>query len=209
MKQFRQPKTFGYARVSTTGQNLARQLVALHEAGIPAADIFTDQKSGKDFDRPAWKRLLRKLRPGDLLVVTSLDRFGRNYAEMTTVWSELVRTRNVHIRVLDMPILDTTVGQGLTAAFIGDLVLRVLSYVAETERAHIRQRQKEGIAAAKARGVKFGRPSISLPENFATCAALVESHALSIRAAARQCHLPKSTFCKYLGTIIKRTNPFS
>ena len=209
MKQFRQPKTFGYARVSTTGQNLARQLVALHEAGIPDADIFTDQKSGKDFDRPAWKRLLRKLRPGDLLVVTSLDRFGRNYAEMTAVWSELVRTRNVHIRVLDMPILDTTVGEGLTAAFIGDLVLRVLSYVAETERAHIRQRQKEGIAAAKARGVKFGRPSISLPENFATCAALVESHALSVRAAARQCHLPNSTFCKYLGTIIKRTKPFA
>ena len=198
MKQFRQPKTFGYARVSTTGQNLARQLVALHEAGIPDADIFTDQKSGKDFDRPAWKRLLRKLRPGDLLVVTSLDRFGRNYAEMTAVWSELVRTRNVHIRVLDMPILDTTVGQGLTAAFIGDLVLRVLSYVAETERAHIRQRQKEGIAAAKARGVHFGPPRTVLPPEFSLLASRVQKSELSVRVAAQLCGIPKSTFYKYL-----------
>ena len=198
MKQFRQPKTFGYARVSTTGQNLARQLFALHEAGIPDADIFTDQKSGKDFDRPAWKRLLRKLRPGDLLVVTSLDRFGRNYAEMTAVWSELVRTRNVHIRVLDMPILDTTVGQGLTAAFIGDLVLRVLSYVAETERAHIRQRQKEGIAAAKARGVHFGPPRTVLPPEFSLLASRVQKSELSVRVAAQLCGIPKSTFYKYL-----------
>ena len=198
MKQFRHPKTFGYARVSTTGQNLARQLVALHEAGIPDADIFTDQKSGKDFDRPAWKRLLRKLRPGDLLVVTSLDRFGRNYAEMTAVWSELVRTRNVHVRVLDMPILDTTVGQGLTAAFIGDLVLRVLSYVAETERAHIRQRQKEGIAAAKARGVHFGPPRAVLPPEFSLLASRVQKSELSVRVAAQLCGIPKSTFYKYL-----------
>ena len=194
MKQFRHPKTFGYARVSTTGQNLARQLVALHEAGIPDADIFTDQKSGKDFDRPAWKRLLRKLRPGDLLVVTSLDRFGRNYAEMTAVWSELVRTRNVQIRVLDMPILDTTVGQGLTAAFIGDLVLRVLSYVAETERAHIRQRQKEGIAAAKARGVKFGRPPLPLPENFYEVHRRWRNKELTLRQAAEACGMPAGTF---------------
>ena len=193
MKQFRHPKTFGYARVSTTGQNLARQLVALHEAGIPDADIFTDQKSGKDFDRPAWKRLLRKLRPGDLLVVTSLDRFGRNYAEMTAVWSELVRTRNVHIRVLDMPILDTTVGQGLTAAFIGDLVLRVLSYVAETERAHIRQRQKEGIAAATARGVKFGRPAKKLPNNIFVILEQISANRISIRAASRTYDIPKTT----------------
>ena len=201
MKQFRQPKTFGYARVSTTGQNLARQLVALHEAGIPDTDIFTDQKSGKDFDRPAWKRLLRKLRPGDLLVVTSLDRFGRNYAEMTAVWSELVRTRNVHIRVLDMPILDTTVGQGLTAAFIGDLVLRVLSYVAEAERAHIRQRQKEGIAAAKARGVKFGRPAIRLPDDFSEVLARVLTRDLSIRSAAELCGVSRTTIWRCLKTL--------
>ena len=198
MEEIRPCKTYGYARVSTTGQNLARQLDALHDAGISDADIFTDQKSGSDFNRPAWKRLMRRLRPGDVLVVTSLDRFGRNYAEMTAVWGELVQKRNVHIRVLDMPILDTTVGHGLTAAFIGDLVLRVLSYVAETERAHIKERQRQGIAAAKARGVKFGRPAAVLPENFAACVADVKNKRSSIRAAARKCNLPKSTFSKYL-----------
>jgi len=196
------PKTYGYARVSTTGQNLDRQLVILHEAGIPDADIFTDKKSGKDFDRPAWKKLMRRIRPGDILVVTSLDRFGRNYQEMTAVWSELVRTRNIHIRVLDMPILDTTVGHGLTAAFIGDLVLRVLSYVAETERAHIRQRQREGIAAAKARGVKFGRPKVLLPDSFHDYVRQVMVHKISVRDAARLCNLPRSTFYRYMQSII-------
>ncbi len=193
MTHSKEPKTYGYARVSTTGQNLDRQLVSLHEAGIDDANIFMDQKSGKDFDRPAWKKLLKRLHPGDLLVVTSLDRFGRNYAEMTAVWGELVRTRNIHIRVLDMPILDTTIGQGLTAAFIGDLVLRVLSYVAETERANIQQRQREGIAAAKARGVRFGRPPLVPPPNLAEVLARVSRHELSTRDAAKLCNLSKTT----------------
>lgn len=200
MNQHRQPKIYGYARVSTTGQNLARQLVSLHELGIPDSNIFTDQKSGKDFDRPAWKRLLRRLRPGDILVVTSLDRFGRNYVEMTKVWGELVRTRNIHIRVLDMPILDTTIGQGLTAAFIGDLVLRVLSYVAETERAHIRQRQKEGIAAAKSRGVKFGRPSCVLPCNLDEVLNKVSTRQISLRTAAQLCNVSRTTIWRLLKT---------
>ena len=198
MTQDRQPKTYGYARVSTIGQNLARQLDSLHAQGIPDADIFTDQKSGKDFDRPAWKRLLRRLRPGDILVVTSLDRFGRNYAEMTDIWGELVRTRNVHIRVLDMPILDTTIGQGLTAAFIGDLVLRVLSYVAETERTHIKQRQREGIAAAKLRGVKFGRPACVLPSNIQDILKDISAHKLSIRAGASLCGISRTTIWRLL-----------
>ena len=197
MKQFRHPKTFGYARVSTTGQNLARQLVALHEAGIPDADIFTDQKSGKDFDRPAWKRLLRKLRPGDLLVVTSLDRFGRNYAEMTAVWSELVRTRNVHIRVLDMPIVSQTL-PGLTGQFIADIVLQLLSYVAQSERERIHERQMQGIAVAKARGVRFGRPiTTAFPDNFADVAELEIRGKLSVREASRQLGLNRSTYHRY------------
>lgn len=195
-------KTYGYARVSTMGQNLDRQFDLLHEAGIDDADIFADKVSGKDFERPAWKKLMRRLSPGDVLVVTSLDRFGRKYDEMTSVWGELVHTRNIHIRVLDMPILDTTIGQGLTAAFIGDLVLRVLSYVAETERAHIRQRQREGIAAAKSRGVRFGRPPIQLPPEFAECVRLVQTHKLSVRAASKRCLLPRSTFYRYMKTMI-------
>ena len=198
MNQIPQSITYGYARVSSTGQNLARQLDTLHAEGIPDGNIFTDQKSGKDFDRPAWKRLLRKLRPGDVLVVTSLDRFGRNYAEMTNIWGELVRTRNVHIRVLDMPILDTTIGQGLTAAFIGDLILRVLSYVAETERAHIKLRQKEGIAAAKRRGVRFGRPECKLPANMPEILKDVAEHRLTIRAAASIVGVSKSTVWRLL-----------
>ena len=198
MTQDRQPKTYGYARVSTIGQNLARQLDSLHAQGIPDADIFTDQKSGKDFDRPAWKRLLQRLRPGDILVVTSLDRFGRNYAEMTDIWGELVRTRNAHIRVLDMPILDTTIGQGLTAAFIGDLVLRVLSYVAETERTHIKQRQREGIAAAKLRGVKFGRPACVLPANIQDVLTAISDQRLSIRAASKQTGVSRTTLWRLM-----------
>ena len=188
-----QSHTYGYARVSTTGQNIARQVDALHAAGISDESIFIDHKSGGDFDRPAWKKLMRRLHSGDVLIVTSLDRFGRNYEEMTAVWGELVKTRNIHVRVLDMPILDTTVGQGLTAAFIGDLVLRVLSYVAETERAHIRQRQREGIVAAKYRRVRSGRPALKLPDDFAETVARVARHELSIRAAAKLCGVSRTT----------------
>lgn len=203
MKQFRQPKTFGYARVSTTGQNLARQLVALHEAGIPDADIFTDQKSGKDFDRPAWKRLLRKLRSGDLLVVTSLDRFGRNYAEMTAVWSELVRTRNVHIRVLDMPILDTSnKTNGLIGEVVAEIVLQLLSFIAENERRNIRERQRQGIAAAKARGVRFGRPRWKPTAAFIAAAEAVKRGELPWSKAARDCGMTESNFRYHAKTLI-------
>ncbi len=188
---------YGYARVSTTGQNLDRQMISLREAGIAEENIYADKKSGKDFERPAWRKLLRRLRAGDVLVVPSLDRFGRNYEEMTSVWSDLVKTRNIHIRVLDMPILDTTVGQGLTAAFIGDLVLRVLSYVAETERAHIRERQRQGIAAAKARGVRFGRPLMPRPENLDEVLARLARHELSTRAAAKLCNVSKTTIWRF------------
>ena len=152
--------TYGYARVSTTGQNLARQMDGLHAAGITDAQIFADKMSGKDFERPEWQSLIRKAKAGDLIVVTSLDRFGRNYDEMRETWHDLVKRRGVNIKVLDMPILDTTQSGGLTREFIGDLVLSVLSYVAAQERENSRKRQAEGIAAAKARGVRFGRPAV-------------------------------------------------
>ena len=206
MRHSHESHTYGYARVSTTGQNIARQVDALHAVGITDKFIFIDHKSGGDFDRPAWKKLMRKLRNNDVLVVTSLDRFGRNYEEMTAVWGELVKTRSIHVRVLDMPILDTTVGQGLTAAFIGDLVLRVLSYVAETERAHIRQRQKEGIAAAKARGVKFGRPAHRLPDDYPEILVRVLKRNLSIRSAAALCGVSRTTIWRSLKALKSKSH---
>ena len=185
---------YGYARVSATDQNEERQLVALRAAGVPSQNIFTDHKSGKDFNRPAWKRLVRKLKPGDLLVVSSIDRFGRNYEEMLSEWRRLVKVRHVHVRVLDMPLLDTTAAHGLLAVFIADLVLQILSFVAETEREHIRTRQREGIAAAKARGVKFGRPCASLPPRFREIAERHLKNELSLRAAASLCGMSRTSF---------------
>ena len=185
---------YGYARVSATDQNEERQLVALRAAGVPPLNIFTDHKSGKDFNRPAWKRLARKLKSGDLLVVSSIDRFGRNYEEILSEWRRLVKRRHVHVRVLDMPLLDTTTAQGLLAVFIADLVLQILSFVAETEREHIRARQREGIAAAKARGVKFGRPHISLPPTFKKIAERHFRNELSLRAAANLCGMSRTSF---------------
>ncbi len=186
--------TYGYARVSAADQNEDRQLVALQAAGVAPANIFTDHKSGKDFNRPAWKRLVRRIKTGDLLIVSSLDRFGRNYEEMQTEWRKLVKVRRVHVRVLDMPLLDTTTSRGLVAMFIADLVLQILSFVAETEREHIKTRQREGIAAAKARGVKFGRPKIELPPSFDETARRYRDHEISLRDAANLCGMSKSSF---------------
>lgn len=190
--------SYGYARVSSTDQNADRQLRALAAAGVAPSAVFTDYKSGKDFDRPAWRKLMRKVRTGDLIVVTSIDRFGRNYEEILAEWRQLVKERSVHIRVLDMPLLDTTTAHGLMAVFIADMVLQILSFVAETEREHIRQRQREGIAAAKARGVKFGREKVTLPPEFATLAAQVARRELSLRAAAKCCGISHTTFRKYM-----------
>lgn len=189
---------YGYARVSTLDQNADRQLIALRAAGVPDANIFTDHKSGKDFNRPAWKKLVRRLHAGDLLVVSSIDRFGRNYEEILAEWRSLVKIKNVHIKVLDMPLLDTTTAHGLLAVFIADLVLQILSFVAETERDHIRQRQREGIAAAKARGVRFGRPTLCLPAEFPSLAQEVIHGRLSVRAAADRCGMTKTSFGKYM-----------
>lgn len=186
--------TYGYARVSTDDQNEDRQLVALRAAGVTSENIFTDHKSGKDFNRPAWKKLVRKLKPGDLLVVSSIDRFGRNYEEVLSEWRRLVKTRQVHVRVLDMPLLDTTTAQGLLAVFIGNIVLQILSFVAETERQQIKSRQSEGIAAARRRGVKFGRPKAVLPPRFAAAKDSFLTQTQPLRAAASSCGMPPTTF---------------
>ena len=150
--------TYGYIRVSSHDQNEDRQLIALHEVGVQDADIYIDKQSGKDFERPQYKRLLRKLKRGDLLYVKSIDRLGRNYAEILEQWRILTKDKGIDIVVLDMPLLDTRRGKDLMGTFLSDIVLQVLSFVAENERVNIRQRQAEGIAAAKARGVRFGRP---------------------------------------------------
>ena len=189
-----QTTVYGYARVSTTEQNLDRQVIALRAAGVSKENIFADKKSGKDFNRPAWKRLVRKLRAGDLLVVKSIDRFGRCYDEIIAKWDWLSRRKKVHLRVLDMPLLDTTTAQGLLAVFIANIVLQILSFVAETERQHIKTRQREGIAAAKARGVHFGRPKVKLPSQFASARESYLASKQTLRNAAQSCGLSQTTF---------------
>ena len=158
--------TYAYVRVSTHEQNEARQLIALREAAVPEQNIFMDKQSGKDFNRPAYRRMMKKLRSGDLLIIKSIDRLGRNYEEILEQWRMITKEKQADIRVLDMPLLDTSIHRDLTGTLIADIVLQLLSYVAQNERENIRQRQAEGIAAAKARGVKLGRPSRPLPDNF-------------------------------------------
>jgi len=163
--------TYGYVRVSTTDQNLERQLTAMREAGVAPEQLFADKQSGKDFDRAAWKRVVRRLRPGDTVFVASIDRLGRNYTEIIEQWRILTKEKGADIVVLDMPLLDTRNGKDLMGTFIADLVLQILSFVAHSERDNIKKRQAEGIAAAKARGVRFGRPRKAMPTDFG---ALVE-----------------------------------
>ena len=187
--------TYGYARVSSADQNEARQIVALTSAGIDRANIFVDHKSGKDFNRPAWRRMRRALRAGDTLVIQSLDRLGRNYSEMLDEWRNLIHRKKINIRVLDMPILDTTnKTQGLIGEVIAEIVLQLLSFIAENERRTIRERQRQGIAAAKERGVQFGRPKRQLPPEFAEKAHAVQCGKLSAGEASRQFKMNESTF---------------
>ena len=187
--------TYGYVRVSSADQNEARQIVALRSAGIDNAHIFIDHKSGKDFNRPAWRRVRRTLRAGDTLVIQSLDRLGRNYADMLDEWRYLVHKRKANIRVLDMPILDTSnKTNGLIGEVIAEIVLQLLSFVAENERRNIRERQRQGIAAARARGVRFGRPKRKLPPQFTECVTRFRDGELSLKTAAALCAMPESTF---------------
>ena len=183
---------YGYVRVSSADQNEDRQTIALRERGVE--QIYLDKQSGKDFDRPQYRALLERLRPGDVLYVMSIDRLGRDYEEIQTQWRILTREIGADICVLDMPLLDTRNGKDLMGTFIADLVLQILSFVAQSERENIRRRQAEGIAAAKARGVRFGRPPIPLPENFHEVRRAWRDHELSLREAAEACGMPIGTF---------------
>lgn len=185
---------YGYVRVSSVEQNEDRQLLALEKVGVAKRNIFIDKQSGKDFERPRYKRLVKKLKPGDLLYIQSIDRLGRNYLEIQEQWRILTKEKGVDIGVIDMPILDTRKGKDLLGTFIADLVLQILSFVAQTERENIRSRQAQGIAAAKKRGVKFGRPKKELPANFRSVVAKWRCKELSSRQAAKECGMPLSTF---------------
>ena len=185
---------YGYARVSSTDQNAARQLTALREMGVPEKGIFLDKQSGKDFDRPQYRRLLRRLKEDDLLCIKSIDRLGRNYGEILEQWRFLTKERRVDIVVLDMPLLDTRRGKDLMGTFLSDIVLQVLSFVAENERANIRQRQAEGIADARARGVRFGRPPRPVPEGFHALRRAWREKKLTLSQAAARCGMPRGTF---------------
>ncbi len=185
---------YGYVRVSTREQNEDRQVLALHEVGIPDSNIFMDKQSGKDFERPRYKRLVRRLKKDDLLYIKSIDRLGRNYVEIQEQWRILTKEKGVDIVVIDMPLLDTRRGKDLVGTFLSDIVLQVLSFVAENERTNIRQRQAEGIAAAKARGVRFGRPPAPLPENFHDVYQRWKARKITGLDAAAECNMPMSTF---------------
>lgn len=188
---------YAYCRVSTRDQNLDRQLVAMEEQGIPSKNIFSDKASGKDFDRPEWQRLLRKMKPGDTLIIKSLDRLGRNYDEILEQWADITK-KDIGIIVLDMPILNTAKDRDLTGRLIANIVLQLLSYVAETERAFIKQRQKEGIAAAKARGVQLGRKPKPRHPTWRIMCRRIEAGELSVTLAAKALGIPRSTMHFYL-----------
>lgn len=188
---------YGYIRVSSKDQNEDRQVIALSACGIPKKNIFMDKQSGKDFNRPAYRKLLKKIKPGDLLVVKSIDRLGRNYDEILQQWRIITKQKETDIQVLDMPLLDTSMNRDLTGTLIADIVLQLLSYVAQTERESIRQRQAEGIAAAKARGVKFGRPCAVPPENFPEIHQQWKEKKVSSRTAARILGVSQPTFLKW------------
>ncbi len=185
---------YGYIRVSSNDQNEDRQLIALNEVGVERKNIYLDKKSGKDFDRPQYKKLLRKLKKDDLLYIKSIDRLGRNYEEILQQWSVLTKEKGIDIVVLDMPLLDTRRGKDLMGTFLSDIVLQVLSFVAENERTNIKQRQAESIAAAKAKGVKFGRPPFPLPDNFYEVYKAWRAGKLTLKEAANACHMPVGTF---------------
>lgn len=191
-------QTYGYIRVSSKDQNEDRQRVALAEKEIPPKNLYVDKQSGKDFQRPQYQKLLRRLRAGDLLYVLSIDRLGRNYEEIQQQWRVLTKDIGIDICVLDMPLLDTRQGKDLMGTFIADLVLQILSFVAQSERENIRKRQTEGIAAAKARGVVFGRPAKTPPDDFAEIVSAWESGRQTFQEALERCGMSESTFYRRL-----------
>ncbi len=194
-------KVYGYIHVSSADQNEDRQLVALRSCKVPECNLFVDKQSGKDFERPEYRRMLRRLKRDDLLYVKSIDRLGRNYGEILEQWRLLTKEKGVDIVVLDMPILDTRSGKDLMGTFIADLVLQILSFVAQNERENIRQRQAEGIAAAKARGVPFGRPALPLPENFEEVVSSWRNKEIDFASALQQTGMRPATFYRRLKEI--------
>ncbi|MBQ7108612.1 MAG: recombinase family protein [Clostridia bacterium] len=191
-------KNYGYIRVSSTDQNEDRQLIAMKEKAVPKANLYIDKQSGKDFERPQYKKMVKKLRAGDLLYILSIDRLGRNYEDIQKQWRILTKDIGVDICVIDMPLLDTRNGKDLMGTFIADLVLQILSFVAQSERENIKKRQAEGIAAAKARGVKFGRPEKMLPKDFAKIVKKWEQKRLPFSEALKLCNVSESTFYRRL-----------
>ncbi len=185
---------FGYVRVSSQEQNEDRQLISMEQAGVPNNNIYIDKQSGKDFNRPSYKRLMKKLRSGDTLFIKSIDRLGRNYEEILNQWRIITKEKSVDVVVIDMPLLDTRHEKNLLGTFISDIVLQLLSYVSETERTNIKQRQAEGIAAAKKRGVKFGRPIKEMPPNFGELITQWEKKELTMQEIMKTYDMSESTF---------------
>jgi DNA invertase Pin-like site-specific DNA recombinase len=189
---------YGYVRVSSTDQNEDRQILAMNDLQIPPSNVFTDKQSGKDFNRPAYKILTKKLQAGNLLYIKSIDRLGRNYADIQNQWRILTKEKGIDIAVIDMPLLDTRLYKDLMGTFIADLVLAILSFVAQNERDTIHQRQAEGIAAAKARGVRFGRPQKATPIDFEEFVKQWEHKKLSISETLKKCQMSEATFYRRL-----------
>ena len=190
--------TYGYARVSSMDQNEERQIIALKNAHIPVKNIFVDKQSGKDFNRPKYKELIKKLKKGDILYVLSIDRLGRNYEEIQKQWRTLTKEIGIDICVLYMPLLDTRRGKDLMGTFIADLVLQILCFVAQNERENIRKRQAEGIAAAKEKGIKFGRPLKKVPDNFGDIVQTWENKNMNFEEVLKQCDMSQATFYRRL-----------
>ncbi|MBO5513908.1 MAG: recombinase family protein [Mogibacterium sp.] len=191
-------KVYGYVRVSSTDQNEDRQMIEMERVGVPWENIYMDKQSGKNFDRPNYKKLVRRLKEGDLLYILSIDRLGRNYEEIQNQWRLLTKEKGVDIVVIDMPPLDTRQGKDLMGTFIADLVLQILSFVAQSEREKIRERQEQGIAAAKARGVRFGRPEITVPDDFDQLVNDWEKKELPLSELLQKCGMSEATFYRRL-----------
>ena len=187
-------EVYGYVRVSSIDQNEDRQMMAMNKLKIAEENIFTDKQSGKNFNRPAYQKLVKKLKCGDLLYISSIDRLGRNYEEIQKEWRILTREKGVDIAVIDMPLLDTRRGKDLVGTFLADVVLQILSFVAENERENIRKRQAEGIRVAKMRGVRFGRPIKNPPENFAEIIKRWERGKMSFSEVLQETGLKQATF---------------
>ena len=185
---------YGYVRVSSKDQNEDRQMIAMEEMGVPKDNIYMDKLSGKDFNRPEYKKLIRKIKENDIIFIKSIDRLGRNYEEIIEQWRIITKEKRADIVVIDMPMLDTRRGKDLMGTFLADIVLALLSYVAENERKNIKQRQREGIDAAKARGVKFGRPAEELPTNFREVYQQWAARNITLTKAAKLVNMPVSTF---------------